>query len=791
MTSSYKESLGDYYQLEEDAQAAGLTSVESQLIDFGTGVELVDGDTREQLTGETLETQILINNGNCRPVLIANDESQPVIVNITNQGQSEVATSLLGIPRSETALVLFDTVNIYGINDKEWSSEGFYTYYQDPADWTNRPDANGINYGNYARHLANESAIQAYSYPPPVSFTYIVDDNSGRFPGGYTNGAMNNFWESKRAFRYQPGRVTGFTLGVRMSTGSNYNSEIIQWGCRNGYGDGYFFQLERGQDLFIVRTSPDLGTLKVARLDWNGDKLFVGEGSTQWGLDLSRVTMFKIEFSWYGAVGAKFLAYVPVGHGEARWVTLHYISAENRFELPSLRSAYLRLFTSVATTAGTPRPAFINLYGSSVYIDGGDKGTVTTGAATLESPKNIDSNARSLIGLNIKGQINGVDNQKAVYPTSLSAFASVASRIDLVFGANSFCGGVQYGYGAGTVLSRGTSTVYSGSVTSPFVFTIASGQFPDISAELTGVTTYLSGKRVKINGTGVFATHATAINSGLTAITTDRTLPPSLSAISLSRLNASAVGATTVTSGTTTGTVFRTDAAGYWRLGLWPQASGVYNGTQPVVWFASAYPRLSFNSTTGEPNGETRLPIAFGCNEATSFTIATGVTSIVSAGGNSVTVTGVPWPVAVVAELMDGGSISNVVIAEGAFGTVGSGATKAVGNFTLSGISQSTTAAGGSGYIAHKFENALADPLSACLVDRQGSYVIPTDNKVATYFLGADETKTFSLDNVFGPDKMFITGAPGTAFNTGALFVMATARSGSGIASAMLNWEEQ
>jgi hypothetical protein len=156
-----------------------------------------------------------------------------------------------------------------------------------------------------------------------------------------------------------------------------------------------------------------------------------------------------------------------------------------------------------------------------------------------------------------------------------------------------------------------------------------------------------------------------------------------------------------------------------------------------------------------------------------------------------VTVTGVPWPVAVVAELMDGGSISDVVIAEGAFGTVGNGATKAVGNFTLSGISQSTTAAGGSGYIAHKFEAALADPLSAVLVDRQGSYVIPTDNKVATYFLGADETKTFSLDNVFGPDKMFITGAPGTPFNTGALFVMATARSGSGIASAMLNWEEQ
>lgn len=784
MTSSYKDGLEGFYQLEEDARGAGLTSVESQLLDYFTGVELVDGDTQEGLTGETLETQVLTTAGNCRPVVITNDEVYTVPVEITNQRQSEVDTSLLGVPRSETALNLFDAINIYGVNDKEWASNSSYTYFQDPSDWTFRE-----SYGYFTRHLSAESAVQAYVFPPPVSFIYPVDDNSGRFPGGYTNGAMAASWESKRAFRYQPGRVTGFTLGVRMSIGSQHDGEIIQWGCKNGYGDGYYFQLEKGTNLFVVRTSPDLGTLKVARESWNGDKLLAAEGATGWTLDLSRVTMFKIEFSWYGAVGAKFLAYVPVGHDEARWVTLHSISAENRFTFPSLRSAYLRMFTSVSSTAGAKQATFINLYGSSVYIDGGDKGTVTAGAATLDTPKNIDTNSRSLIGLNFKAQINGVDNQKAIYPASLSAYASVPTRIDLVLRTNT-CAGVQYGYGAGTSLSRGSSATYSGSVTSPFVFTIASGQFPDITTEMSGTTTYSSGRRVKINGTGVFATHATAISSGLTSITTDRALPPSLSSISLSRLNASAVGDTTVTSGVTSGAIYRTDAAGYWRLGLWPQASGTYNGTQSVAWFASSYPRLAFGSN-GQVIGEIRFPSAVTCNEASSFTIATGVTSTVSAGGSSVVVSGAPWPVAIVAELMDGGSLSNVVIAEGNFTTVGSGATKAITTFTLSGVTQSTTAAGGSGYIAHKFENALADPLSAVLVDRQGSYVIPTDNKVATYFIGANETKTFALDNVFGPDKMFITGAPNTAFNTGGLFVMATARSGSGIASAMLNWEEQ
>ena len=780
--------LTSYYQLPEDIAPAGEISVESDLLDYETGVLLIDGNTQSGLTGETFET-VVSASGVVYPTLIANEASSPVVVNVINQRQSEVDTSLLGIPRSEVALGLFDAINVYGINSKEWTSDGGYTYGNDPSSWTYRD-----SYGLYTRHIPAECAVQAYCFPPPVSFTFPFDDNSGRFPGGYTNGSMSAFWETKRSFRYQPGRVNGMTFGIRMSTGSDWDGETIQWGCRNSYGDGYYFQLEKGTDLYILYTSPN-GTFKIPRNDWNGDLVSIDRSATGWVLDLSRVTMFKIEYSWYGAVGARFLAYVPVGNSEARWVVLHDVLASNTFELPSLRSPFFKIFTQVSTTAGCPQAAFINLYGSSVYIDGGDKGTVTLGTAVLNSEKNIDSTGRSILGLQVKGQINGVDNQKTVYPVGLAAYSSVNARLDLVFQSNGTTNGEHYQYGNGTVLSRGASSTIA--VTSVGGnASLWQGTFPNIAAEISGSTTYLSGRRARVTGAGIYNTHVTFVNSGLTQITTDRALPLSTTSIRLSRMDASAVGTVTISSGTTQGTIFITDGTGQWRLGAWPQSSGLtYTTSSDVLWFQSRYTGLAFDNT-GTIVGDITLPL--GNISPVGFTVAVSSgtnTSTLNFGGRTLTVSGTnPWPIAIVAEVMDSSQLNDVVLAYGTASgltTQGSGSTMAITTWTVSGVTQSATAAGGTSYVANKFENDPSSPLSAVLTDKQGYRTLYSPQRVATFFIGSGETKQFDLSNVFGPDKMFITGAPGTVYNSGALFLVATARTGSGIASATLSWEEQ
>ena len=130
----------------------------------------------------------------------------------------------------------------------------------------------------------------------------------------------------------------------------------------------------------------------------------VEKQSSEYNFDFTKVTMLKIEFSWYGAVGALFLAYVPVANGEARWVRVHHLRASNQLKIASLGNATLPItYTtygggeSAATTAGrTSSTRTLTLgdgetnvdkgygsssnhivkYGASYYIDGGDRGTV-------------------------------------------------------------------------------------------------------------------------------------------------------------------------------------------------------------------------------------------------------------------------------------------------------------------------------------------------------------------------------------------------------------------------------
>ena len=146
-------------------------------------------------------------------------------------------------------------------------------------------------------------------------------------------------------------------------------------------------------------------------LDKKAGELFIANGlaveeTSVWDMDFSKVTMLKVEFSWYGAVGALFLAYVPVDNGDARWVRVHHLRASNQLKISSLGNATLPITYMVYGGGSEPRMGIENAtrlqdpygsfsesvvkYGASYYIDGGDRGTVRLYNHSSETPTSIN-----------------------------------------------------------------------------------------------------------------------------------------------------------------------------------------------------------------------------------------------------------------------------------------------------------------------------------------------------------------------------------------------------------------
>ena len=480
------------------------------------------------------------------PVVIASDQAA-VPVEVQNQQISEVSLSLLGIPRAETALGIFADVTTYDINPNEWQSEG----------------------GGTTTHIPTESAAKIT----------------------VGTGVVNNFQilSSKRFFRYQPGRVSAATFGVRVNT-TTTRTDVKKFGAFDKR-DGYYIEVQGGSqtaigdkevNLYCVRRTSalesneagiltangadgDVGTAgvdlvivragltyihaglfdlslrgagnnigsnasssgavtvdaafftvpndyrytyeyRVPRKFFSHDRLD-GQDRTQyysdrtpgrssftlsisgtnaeptvtygnstavtddvdniltrqsvWDIDLSKVTMFKMEYSWYGAVGGHFLAYVPdaTTAGEARWVRMHHIRASNQLVSPSLANPTLPLSYLAQKGAGANDNS-IYKYGASYYIDGGDKGTITARSQSNTADRSVTTSGTMLLGLRTKNTINSIRNRMQVYPTRLGIGADARVTVKLVKNP--------------TVVS-GTPSFTSVDTLSPIEFTTTSG----------------------------------------------------------------------------------------------------------------------------------------------------------------------------------------------------------------------------------------------------------------------------------------------------------------------------
>ena len=314
---------------------------------------------------------------NSLPVVIASDQSPvPILDNLS--APSEVHDDLLGNPRVQSSLQLWDSTNILAIDPKAWKLT---------ADPTGTPDYSSVT------HLPQESGAQL-----------LINTNA-------PNSTVARM-QSRLVFPYQTGRITDVSFGVSMLKDTN---ATIEFGIFDG-SNGYVIRII-GNDLYFVRrtnsgespqnhgapvgstdftvsdpsslynnhryrllpSDPSVMEEIVPRSAFNGDKLD-GTAPSVHTLSLSNVTMFRIMMGWYGGSAARLMAYVPVDENlpagatakNARWVTIHQLNTCDRIPFPSLGNPNLPMTFEVTKTGNIAQAVYLKVYGTKAEIDGGD-----------------------------------------------------------------------------------------------------------------------------------------------------------------------------------------------------------------------------------------------------------------------------------------------------------------------------------------------------------------------------------------------------------------------------------
>lgn len=345
--------------------------------------------------------------------------------------------------------------------------------------WRNMRDAQLID------PITNEP----FTFVEAAKFNTITGgiNSTNSRPGYRANYRNYIILQSKQNFKYQPGRISGFTFGTSCSA-EPVSGYVNEFGIFND-SDEYVFRVDRG-DLSIVRRSTiplsgdvlfrnklesedqtlvsssdpykpiSLYEVVIPRDKFNGDPLN-GNGPSGYQLQLPNVTMYKIEFGWYGAIGAKFYAYIPAGSGEARWVLLHTFILENQLGQPCLKASAFKFKYQVDVTDNTfiRQPVFLYKYGSSFYIDGGDEGNFETNTETskLKSITNT-SGPQSLFGIVPKANILSSSgdltvNNKVVIPKELTVNSDSLLKVNII-NCEGCPDGFGYTYGPGVATTE-------------------------------------------------------------------------------------------------------------------------------------------------------------------------------------------------------------------------------------------------------------------------------------------------------------------------------------------------
>lgn len=379
---------------------------------------------------------------------------------------TEVNRDLLGFPRVTTPYNFQAQTDTYDLSKDDWI--------YDVSGINERPELDSTQ---SARWTQLSEAKANYHPTPNGEIKHNISASSAQLILNSNDGGFQRLRiASRKRYRYQPGRVVRTSLSTKLSVTDTPISVTRLWGVGDS-NDGFFVQCggdgsgDRLQVLY--RTSSGNGlpfeTL-IPRSEWTGDKLD-GTGPSKAVLDLSKSFATLFEWGWYGATNCRIYFYLVDNNDKlpstikqiprARWILAHEImiadtpkrtdliesdgaEGTRSYDVPSLRTPSLPVHVEINNTGNIARSEFIERYGVSVVVDGGNddraKISAVDGNWGLSVPPVIgglyNGAGRSVMTLRSKERIvndNGkfVENFLRTNPINLSCTSSELIELEI------------------------------------------------------------------------------------------------------------------------------------------------------------------------------------------------------------------------------------------------------------------------------------------------------------------------------------------------------------------------
>ena len=319
-------------------------------------------------------------------------EGTPLIISKYLEKPTEIKYELLGNPRAEESLSLFNYTDDYALRDDIYVTE------------IQGLDENGEDNLESAKWSQLERVGINYSPLPIGTFTHDaarrgINIELAKATGGFQRARIS----TRKRFRYQTGRVMRMSVCAQMSRAALPACEKL-WGIGDSQ-DGFFFQIRAGGDgddfRLVYRRSSGDGLVKeviIPRSSFNHDTMD-GDGSSNATIDFTKNCMYLVEWGWYGASSARFYAFVvddqtalpssvkKVPRG--RWVLMHEILIPDSLNAPSLGTPILPFTIEISNSGYLVEPQFVLKYGLSVQVDGGESEKADMFGADLSNGRDI------------------------------------------------------------------------------------------------------------------------------------------------------------------------------------------------------------------------------------------------------------------------------------------------------------------------------------------------------------------------------------------------------------------